>query len=394
MIRSSPANSRRAFIVLACLSVAAPAADGGGTVHSPPEKLLIAALDDVQRGAVDAALSDLEALIERQPNFRLAHYLRDELLPRRPDHAVGTLLDRDSGDERHRALVDEALLRWSHYRAAPPPGAVPDAVLKLAPRFRHLVVVDLLRHRLYLWRNEGSDLKLIADFYASIGRGGVGKETEGDLRTPLGLYHVTEYKPDRELPELYGDGAFPVDYPNDIDRLRGRSGYGIWIHGVPRDTYSRSPRSSEGCVVLANNDLRLLRRHLRPGLTPVVLTDDLRWLPPEEVATRRRELMLELETWRESRESAEVERRLAHYAADFVSADGSNKAALAESMRDADRASVRLEEVSIYRYPGEYRTVSIDFREHRAEGGERTVSRRRQLWRRDPGFGWRIAYEG
>lgn len=370
MIRSPRIRHRWAFALSLCL-FAAPVSAGGGVLHAPPEKSLVSALGNLQRGAVDDALADLNTTIARQPDFRLAHYLREKLLP------IDVAEDRPE-------LIDEALLRWSHYLSMPPPEAAPSAVWRLAPRFRHVVVVDLSRHRLYLWRNDGEDLTLVADFYASIGRGGVGKETEGDLRTPLGVYHVTEYKPDETLPELYGDGAFPVNYPNALDRLRGRTGYGIWIHGVPRDTYSREPFTSEGCVVIANSDLQWLRDYLRPGLTPVVLTDELAWLTPRELQTRRDELTAALAAWRKSLKSGETERLLAHYAADFVSAGGLNKREFAQRAR-GEPGPVDPETISIYPYPGEDRGVLVEF--------ERGAGRGQQLWRRDPGFGWRIAFE-
>lgn len=353
VIRSLSVCSRPAFIALVCLSAIAPApADTGGeTMHASSEDRLIAALDNMYRGAFDAALADLDELIEHQPNFQLAHYLQDELLSRRENLPFEAMLHAADDDGRHRALVDEALLRWSHHLSTPPPGAVPNAVLQLAPDVRHVVVVDLLRHRLYLWRNDGGDLTLAADFYASIGRGGIGKNREGDLRTPVGVYHVTAYKPDATLPEKYGIGAFPVNYPNGMDRSRGRTGYGIWIHGVPRDTYSRPPLASEGCVVIANGDLQLLRRYLRPGLTPVVFTDDLRWLTSEQAETRRRELLSELK-------------------------------ARADDIDFAD--------ASIYRYPGERETFLISLPERSAGDDSRTATRKQEYWRRDPADGWRM----
>lgn len=45
----------------------------------------------------------------------------------------------------------------------------------------------------------------------------------------------------------------------------GRNGYGIWLHGTPSDTFSRPPRTSDGCVVLANTDLDEIARRLQVG---------------------------------------------------------------------------------------------------------------------------------
>jgi len=56
----------------------------------------------------------------------------------------------------------------------------------------------------------------------------------------LGVYHVTgnlqkDYlvKTYGNQSTLYGDGAFPLNYPNDWDRRLRRNGHGIWLHGVP-----------------------------------------------------------------------------------------------------------------------------------------------------------------
>lgn len=365
-------------------------------VHASPEDRLISALADMRRGAFDAALSDLNTLIERQPDFRLAHYLQAELLLARAGRPLDVALDQGENEQR-RALVDEALRRWSHRLSAPPPEAVPNAVLQLASRFEHIVVVDLLRNRLYLLRNDRTRLSLVADFYASIGRAGAGKQDEGDLRTPVGIYHVTEYKADNELPELYGDGAFPVNYPNSMDRIRGRTGYGIWVHGVPRDTYSRAPRASEGCVVVANSDLQMLRRYLRPGVTPVVFTDELQWLTPEEAEEQRQTLMAQLEDWRSSWENLDTGRYLAHYADGFVSPSGMGKQAFAAHKRQVNAAKswieLSLEDVSIYRYPGESDMALISFLQRYSSNNFQAVSRKQQFWRRDPEAGWQIVHE-
>lgn len=407
MATSIAFRSRRAATTLgraaAILSLlAAPAFAGprlsasSDALHANPEDRLIAALADMRRGAFDAALDDLEQLISQEPDFRLAHYLQGELLLARAGRPLDVAVARGD-NERSRELVDEALARWSHRLSSPPPGAVPDAVLQLAPQFEHVVVVDLLRHRLYLWRNTGQRLELVADFYASIGRAGVGKEKEGDLRTPVGVYRVTEYKPDSELPELYGDGAFPVNYPNSLDQIRGRTGYGIWVHGVPRDTYSRAPRASEGCVVVANEDLQMLRRYLRPGRTPVVFSDRLEWLTPDEAEARRRTLMARLDAWRSSWESLDTGAYLSYYADDFVSATGMDKDAFAAYKRevnaDKTRIDVSLEDVSIYRYPGEDDLALISFLQRYSSNNFQAVSRKQQFWRKDPSSGWQIVHE-
>jgi len=113
----------------------------------------------------------------------------------------------------------------------------------------------------------------MTDYYVSQGRYGVNKAKEGDQRTPLGVYYVNARIPGPKLPDFYGTGALPINYPNEWDKRNGRSGSGIWLHGTPSDNFSRPPLSSDGCVVLANPDLQSLYATAEVGKTVVVISD-------------------------------------------------------------------------------------------------------------------------
>ena len=102
-----------------------------------------------------------------------------------------------------------------------------------------------------LYENRNGEPHYVADYYVTIGKNGVDKFKEGDKKTPLGVYHVTDNLPRSKLADLYGSGAYPISYPNEFDKREGRGGKGIWLHGVPTDTYSRPPRASDGCIVLS-----------------------------------------------------------------------------------------------------------------------------------------------
>src|SRR6185295_5637292 len=129
----------------------------------------------------------------------------------------------------------------------------------------------------------------------AISKNGSEKNREGDQKTPLGVYHVTSSIPRQKLTDFYGAAAFPINYPNEWDRLQGRNGFGIWLHGTPSDTYSRPPRSSDGCVVLTNQDLEAIARNVQIGLTPVIITDSIEWVAADAARALRGELTRGLE---------------------------------------------------------------------------------------------------
>lgn len=98
------------------------------------------------------------------------------------------------------------------------------------------------------------------------------KLKEGDLRTPEGVYFIVRRKASGLNYELYGDLAFPLNFPNPADVVRKKTGHGIWIHG--RGT-SIVPYLTQGCVALNTPDLHRLDGDLALG-TPVIIADEVR----------------------------------------------------------------------------------------------------------------------
>ena len=125
--------------------------------------------------------------------------------------------------------------------------------------------------------------------------------------------------PRKKLTDFYGAGAFPINYPNEWDRRQGRGGFGIWLHGVPSDVYSRPPRASDGCIVLSNPDLESVGRHVQVGLTPVIIADEIEWSDAATIAAERAALSGAVEQWRADWQSRDTERYLAHYSSRFAS---------------------------------------------------------------------------
>jgi murein L,D-transpeptidase YafK len=230
----------------------------------------------------------------------------------------------------------------------------------------------------------------------SLGKRGVDKAREGDQKTPIGVYHVTANLPRQKLADFYGAGAYPINYPNEWDKRLGRNGYGIWVHGTPPDTYSRPPRASDGCIVLANPDLLSVGRFMQVGMTPVIIANEVEWADAAAMQAERAALAGALESWRSDWESRDTGRYLAHYAATFRS-EAQDLAAWAAHKRAVNAAKtwirVGLAQVSMLRYPNQADFVVVTFvQDYRSSNLSNTV-RKRQYWQKQDGH-WRILYEG
>lgn len=79
------------------------------------------------------------------------------------------------------------------------------------------------------------------------------KKVEGDLKTPVGFYELgRKFNPGDPY---YGPFAFATTYPNLLDKLQGKTGGGIWIHGYPLDGSRLDEFKTRGCIALFNNNL-------------------------------------------------------------------------------------------------------------------------------------------
>ena len=161
----------------------------------------------------------------------------------------------------------------------------PANLVQAGKHLSQLVVADLNSSVLYTWRLDQQHSSLVHQHYIGSGEGGFGKQLEGDLKTPLGVYTINGLLADASLPDLYGAGALTLDYPNTLDQALGRTGYGIWLHGVPSNQLSRTPYSSEGCVTMSNQHLQRLVGELNPSSTRVILTDTVAALDATQRST-------------------------------------------------------------------------------------------------------------
>lgn len=334
-------------------------------------------------------------LAERHPNWRLAHLVHGDLLRARGAPLAEFGDTRTPSDERMEDLRAEAVVRLRELRDPPPVGGIPRYLLQLDRTQHDAIVVDAGRSRVYVYDNSSGTPRLVRDFYATLGKNGVDKLRQGDRRTPLGVYHVISSIPGAKLPDLYGWGAFPINYPNEWDRMAGRTGYGIWLHGVPADTYARAPRASDGCVALANEDIAELAKRVQVGVTPVIITDKIEWTTPQAQRAERDTFTAQLEAWRHDWESLDTGRYLAHYAREFRSGEMDINVWSAHKRRvNASKhwVKVSLDNVSLVRSPGQKALMVVTFdQDYRSSNFDQQM-RKRQYWIMEEGR-WRIALE-
>jgi L,D-transpeptidase YnhG len=373
------------------------------------EAQLIEIYQLIGRGERRDALAKTEALVRAHPNFQLAQLVLGDLLTlqTRPVHQLGDLPDTKAmaAAEQLAVLRDESRRRLRALTERPQEGHIPTQFLALSSQSRHAIAIDASRSRLYLFENlapvntnaqsqHSPQLRLLGDYYISVGLSGIEKTLEGDKRTPLGVYYITSNLDPAGLPDLYGVGALPINYPNPLDVQRGKTGSGIWLHGTPREQFVRAPQASDGCVVMSNPDLERLLSTVQIRTTPVVIAPELHWVEPLALNADRQPFEATLEAWRSLKSQGRLNELKGLYSDRFRSQSRDLAQwwpRIEEEIRSNARRELELKDVSMLRWRDTEDTMVVTFGEV-AAGQTRGVIKR-QYWMRENDK-WKIFFEG
>ena len=371
-----------------------------GAVQAEPEtpnseNRLVKSLQAINNRQLDAALNEVDSLVQAYPNFKLAQLVKGDLLMAHAGAIDSFGSAKNAPSDVIQGLREEARVRLQRVLSQTDSQLTPSFLWQLNAAQKYALVVDTSRSTLYVYENVAGKARYVTDFYITIGKLGAEKFIEGDQRTPIGVYFVESHYPREKLADLYGNGAYPLNYPNEWDLKRKKTGSGIWLHGSPSDTYSRPPRDSNGCVVLSNEDLDRIGPYLQVGITPVIITNSMSW-SDEDDKKERAALTQSIEQWRADWSNLDTEAYLSHYSHDFSSSNKDFKSWSEHKRWVNSRKSwvnVDLENVSMFTYPNQPGLVVVNFEQNYQSNNLSSRLNKKQYWIKHDNQ-WKIIYEG
>lgn len=196
-----------------------------------------------------------------------------------------------------------------------------DTTFGYIERYDNILVCNKAKSKLFVYRKEPTHegYKLVRQYNAFTGKLKGDKHKEGDLRTPIGIYEIT--KKIEKVDPFYGPLAFVTSYPNIYDKYQGKTGQGIWIHGLPlnqeRDEFTK------GCIAIDNKSIECLDKHLQIDKTILLIgADEIeRNLPKKLFAS----ILADLYKWRYAWRYNDLESYLSFYDESFRRFDGMDK---------------------------------------------------------------------
>ena len=232
---------------------------------------------------------------------------------------------------------------------------IPDVFVAFGPEHgsEHALVVETSTQTLFLFSFDGG-FKTIENYGCSTGEVPGAKTRSGDSKTPEGIYFFTKKFEKRDLTPIYGPRAFPIDYPNILDRLRGRSGNAIWLHGTNKPL---KPRDSNGCIVLTNLHIDALDPYIPLNRTPMIIVDTLSYTTADELTSTRTSVLNFLADWNRSLQTGTYHEYLSYYHSDYLPEIDwwSEWTRIKSTMGTAYMpAHIDLDKIAIYRYRDVY----------------------------------------
>lgn len=373
---------------------------------------LLKAILYFKSGKLNLALDELDKLIKKVPDFQLAYLLKGDLLLSKFSDTnnlgqttlLASMVTQIDNSKKIQLdfLREEAQLRVRALLKNKKTKVWPRQILALGESVKKALLVDKSANRLYVYTRQKSGVLVedVNDYYITTGKLVGDKVEKGDLKTPEGVYFVTSWISPGKLPDKYGVGAFPVNYPNELDKRNGKTGYGIWLHGTDKGSYSRPPRDSEGCVVLTNIDLSALKSEIKPGVTPVVIANKVEWVDYAAWQQERQDILQSVEKWRVDWESMNVNKYLSHYEKNFWSATHNLKSWSARKRflaKNKTYQSVGFSNLSVLVYPKslkEKRQIAVVRLQQNYKSNNFNSEMYKRLYLTKKDNSWKILYEG
>jgi murein L,D-transpeptidase YafK len=179
-----------------------------------------------------------------------------------------------------------------------------------------------------------------------------------------------------------------------LDSRRGKTGSGIWLHGTPPNQFARPPQATDGCVVLANPDLEHIIQTVEVRTTPVIIANQLQWVPARSVRNDSKQFEDTLLAWRNAKTAGDLQQVLSFYTADF-SSNGKTLMqwlpTLKGELAETQGRTIQLKDLSYLRWVDTADTMVVTFGE--VAEGIRTGWTKRQYWIRQDNR-WKIFFEG
>lgn len=254
-----------------------------------------------------------------------------------------------------------------------------------------LVDKSNLRADLMTWPENYEQSERLASFRIAIGKEEGDKQVEGDNRTPEGIYFAQTIIDGDTLPAKYGPYAIPINFPNEHDRFIGKTGYGIWLHGVEKDARVEEAKVTEGCVAFYNADIDSLTKWLKPRHSIIVIAKNADQVNKPQDVEQVQNMTKE---WVSAWKIRDTKKYISFYAKEFRSRGMSLKQYADYKQRvfaSYNQMQINMEQMRVFTHD----KYALAIMNQDFNGDNRYISQGRKIlyWVKDDAGQWKILHE-
>ncbi len=267
----------------------------------------------------------------------------------------------------------------------------------------HVLLVEKSTHKLLLFKNSQGRPEKVTEFQIATGKNSGNKNSEGDKKTPEGVYELTKFYNSQELLRQYGDygkiygaGAFVLNYPNVVDRRTGKTGNGIWLHSTDDETRISKGLDSRGCVVVNDLSLKEVAKYIDlDARTSIVTVETLEYWNLPTWEKNKEKINLALKNWIKSWNDLNINAYMSFYSpTDFKDDTNKNFKAWREHksriFETSKMVNISMEHLSLIWHQG---LVYVNFDQNFSSSLKNDVGRKKLILKQNDSYDWKIVYE-
>ncbi|WP_457745249.1 L,D-transpeptidase family protein [Sulfurimonas sp.] len=228
--------------------------------------------------------------------------------------------------------------------------------------YKNILTCNKSKSNLLVYAKDSNNTyKLTKVYSAYTGKEKGDKEKEGDLKTPIGVYNLV--KKISNVDEFYGPLAFVTSYPNIYDKYEGKTGKGIWIHGLP--IHEKRDKFTKGCIAIGNKSIECLNKHIDMDKTLLIINKQCNYKKVNINAISQ--VLSQIYAWRYAWKYNNLKDYLNFYSDDFIRFDGMKikkfKSYKKRIFAKNEKKSIIFKNLNVIPYPTHKDTYKVMFDE-------------------------------
>jgi len=177
---------------------------------------------------------------------------------------------------------------------------------------QYVLICQKDQKNMKLYNTKSKSESLHVDVF--VGEASGDKKVEGDLKTPIGAYELKRRI--TNVDSFYGPMAITTNYPNTYDKSQGKTGHGIWIHGLPlnqeRDDFT------QGCIAIDNEKILTLDKTIDLDKSMLVISEQkLEQVSKDDISL----ILSSIFKWKDAWKQSDISGYLSFYHRDFKKAN-------------------------------------------------------------------------